>query len=106
MSFDAIDRQFKRQQPVKIECLCCGTTEGVEMKSSRTAYHFDGPENSPDNPNRPIPLCRLCAEKHHQHYDLVIVDEIHMTRAYDANRIKALLERYAVRVACRTFVKD
>jgi len=44
-------------------------TAGVEMESSRTMYPWDGPEDDPDNPNRPIALCRECAKDHHQHWD-------------------------------------
>lgn len=59
MGFDAVDRQFKRSEPIKLECLGCGTTEGVEMRSSMTAYHWDG---TGEDPNRPWPGCERCGE--------------------------------------------
>lgn len=68
MGFDAIDRQFRPKES-KTACLCCYGTEGVEMESSRTQYHFKGEIGGPDDPNRPIPLCRECAEEHHQHWN-------------------------------------
>lgn len=54
--------------PLRLACLRCETTDGIEMESSRTCYHYEGEIDSPDDPNRPIPLCRLCAEEHHQHW--------------------------------------
>lgn len=68
--FDSIDRQFKRPRHILLECLRCKGTVGVEMESSRTAYHFEGEVGSPGDPNRPIPLCRACAEDHHRHWDV------------------------------------
>ena len=44
-------------------------TDGVQWESSRTAYHFDGLIGSPDDPNRPVALCRACAKDHHRHWD-------------------------------------
>lgn len=67
MSFDDIDRQFRPKQ-IKLACIGCYGTDGVEMESSRTAYHFEGEIGSADDPNRPIPLCRPCAEEHHQYW--------------------------------------
>jgi len=52
-----------------LRCLCCESVEGVEMESSRTCYPWDGPIDSPDNPNSPIPLCRECAREHHLNWD-------------------------------------
>lgn len=69
MSFDTIDRQFRKPQTSKLECLGCSTTNGVEMENSRTQYHWEGDWDDPENPNRPIPLCRLCAAEHHLHWD-------------------------------------
>jgi hypothetical protein len=56
-------------------CLRCGTTEGVELESSRTMYPTEPPtwlERVADietDPNAPIPLCRECAEEHHDHWN-------------------------------------
>jgi hypothetical protein len=57
-----------------LECVGCAfngavVTEGVEMESSRTMYHFDGAPGSPDDPNRPIALCREHATEHHANWD-------------------------------------
>lgn len=59
---------------VKMECAhCLGAdlvvTKGVKMESSRTMYPFDGTPGSPEDPNKPIPLCRACASDHHTHWD-------------------------------------
>lgn len=55
--------------PPHLECLACGLTEGVEMESSRTCYHYEGEIGGPDDPNRPFPLCRPCAEEHHMNWN-------------------------------------
>lgn len=65
MGFDAIDRQFRRSQTVKLECLGCGRTDGVEMRSSMTAYYWEGAVDDPGNPNAPWPGCPACWEEHH-----------------------------------------
>ena len=57
-------------------CSHCGSTEGVELESSRTAYstsptdRFDRIRklDEPD-PNAPIFLCRSCAEEHHSYWN-------------------------------------
>jgi hypothetical protein len=64
-----------------MQCECCGSTEGVELESSRTAYdpgpmtryqwlQLDDPLNGkqPD-PNVPLQLCRDCAAEHHAQWD-------------------------------------
>lgn len=66
--------------PATLRCLECDSIVGVKMESSRTCYHWDGSADSPDNPNRPIPLCRDCAEEHHAHWD-------YMWRDYYAGRM-------------------
>ena len=73
MGFDAVDRQFQARR-VLLECACCGSTNGVEMERSCTAYPFDGKINDPDDPNRPIPLCRACAPEHYAHWDAMWAD--------------------------------
>jgi len=50
-------------------CVGCDADEGVAMESSRTAYHYEGPKAGPDDPNKPVPLCRACAEDHHNYWD-------------------------------------
>jgi len=49
-----------------MECAHCGSKEGVELESSRTAYPKK--EEEPD-PNAPIPLCRKCAKEHHEYWN-------------------------------------
>lgn len=49
-----------------MECLRCGSAEGVETESSRTMYE---PTERDPNPNAPIPLCRGCAKDHHEYWD-------------------------------------
>lgn len=44
----------------------CTATEGVQMESARTAYHWDG---KGENPNADIPLCREHAAEHHAYWD-------------------------------------
>lgn len=61
MSFDAIDRQFRRKA-AKPKCICCSTTEGVELRLRMTAYHWDGAIDDPENPNAPWLGCPNCAE--------------------------------------------
>jgi hypothetical protein len=51
------------------QCQRCDSLDDVQEESSRTAYHWDGPMDSPDNPNRPVHLCRPCAKEHHEHWD-------------------------------------
>jgi hypothetical protein len=47
----------------------CGATVGVELESGRTAYHYEGVPGAPEDPNRPLWLCRPCAEEHHDYWD-------------------------------------
>jgi hypothetical protein len=71
-----------------VKCEYCAlrgreVTEGVALESSRTAYHHE-PCQHPDclecpelreacfeasNPNKPVALCRGCAEEHHEHWN-------------------------------------
>jgi hypothetical protein len=59
-------------------CTRCGTTNGVELEDSRTAYSqpdldifdrlmLDG--EPPPDPNAPVLLCRPCAKEHHEYWD-------------------------------------
>lgn len=47
-------------------CFHCGSREGVEMESARTAYE---PTDDDPDPNADIPYCRVCAGKHHEYWD-------------------------------------
>jgi hypothetical protein len=70
MDFDEIDRQFKKlARLVLLECAFCQSTTEVRMESARTSYPFDGKLGSCDDPNRDVPLCRLCAKDHHAYWD-------------------------------------
>jgi hypothetical protein len=81
VSFEFIDRKFAARKPadIKLECERCAflgtiTTEGVQMENSRTTYHFEGIIGSPEDPNRPLPLCRSCAADHHAYWDSMWAD--------------------------------
>lgn len=49
MGFDAIDRQFRRKEPIKLECTDCNGTADVTMRK----YY-----GLPDL----IPLCAKCCD--------------------------------------------
>ena len=63
--------------PVDLPCLRCGSTVEVLMECSRTSYDTSRVrtryerilEPNPPDPNAPIPLCRECAEDHHEYWD-------------------------------------
>lgn len=50
----------------ELKCMRCERSDGVEIESGRTAYHWDG---KGEDPNRSIPLCRECAKEHHDYWD-------------------------------------
>lgn len=50
-------------------CTACGTFQGVQLEPSRTAYHFEGEIGSPEDPNKPMALCRSCAKEYHEYWD-------------------------------------
>ena len=52
--------------PPDMGCVYCRWPFGVKAESSCTMYHWDG---EGDDPNRPILLCRVCAEAHYEHWD-------------------------------------
>ena len=62
-----------------MKCLCCGSTTGVLLEDSRTAYCLptrsryerllDNDPFTQEDPNTPIPLCRTCAKRHHEEWD-------------------------------------
>lgn len=53
----------------KKRCEHCGSFEGVEFESGRTAYEFDGVQGSPEDPNRDRLYYRQCAVEHHAYWD-------------------------------------
>lgn len=55
MGFDAIDRQFRRPEPVKLECVRCGSTDRVEMSCSVAC--FDGATQKMTVVTPSQPLC-------------------------------------------------
>jgi hypothetical protein len=67
MSFDTIDQKFRgaKRERCRLECLECGAVEGVEMRSSMTAYHWEGAWDDPANPNALWPGCPSCWERYH-----------------------------------------
>jgi len=50
-------------------CERCGSWWKVKWEPGRTAYHFTGTPNSPDDPNRCRRFCRPCAAEYHEHWD-------------------------------------
>lgn len=52
-----------------MKCAHCGSIDGVELESSRTAYPFEGQIGSEADPNKPVLLCRPCAVEHHKRWD-------------------------------------
>lgn len=55
--------------PALSSCLYCESTDGVALEDNRTRYPYEGPVGGPDDPNKPVPLCRMCAKEHHDHWD-------------------------------------
>jgi len=79
LDFEGAHRRFRELLlgPPKRVCQHCATHAGldatyqcrdqdIQLEPSRTAYPWDG---QGEDPNRPIPLCRPCAEEHHKHWD-------------------------------------
>lgn len=50
-------------------CEYCKSWTGLQLESSHTMYNFDGEWFDPKNPNRPVFLCRCCAEQHEEFWD-------------------------------------
>jgi hypothetical protein len=69
LSFDARRRLLAWLTRPFGGCEYCGSLCGVKRESSRTMYHWDGADDDPKNPNRPIDLCRPCAASHHEFWD-------------------------------------
>ncbi len=73
--------RIERPKPVPGACEYCGATEGVQLEDSRTAYdtsrldtatrleRIADRDDPPEDPNRPVWLCRPCAEDHHSYWD-------------------------------------
>ena len=57
---------MNKEPPVK--CEECSSTEGVLSVHALTAYHWDGPEDSPDNPNRSRMYCPACAKEYTEYW--------------------------------------
>lgn len=73
---------FKRWLAYKlrhIRCEYCGSMRGVKLEPGRTAYNYDGPTDTFDDPNRQIGYCRSCAEDHHSYWDAKW-EEYHQSR--------------------------
>jgi hypothetical protein len=56
------------------QCECCGTSEGVELEDSRTCYMHGTTDDSAEDPNRQVALCRECAKEHHEYWDSMWAD--------------------------------
>lgn len=63
------------------KCECCHSFRGVELESGRTAYHYEGPYDVFNDPNRAVGLCRGCAKDHHEHWD-AMWDEYRYSQGY------------------------
>jgi len=50
-------------------CESCDATEGVKLRPARTAYHWEGDENSDDNPNRDWMGCETCDQLDEEYWD-------------------------------------
>jgi len=50
-------------------CARCKAWRGVKLRGSCTAYHWEGKWEDPENPNKPVLLCDLCAEEHYEYWD-------------------------------------
>ena len=46
----------------------------VLMEDSRTQYHYEGEKGAEGDPNKDIPLCRLHAKEHHEHWNEMWAD--------------------------------
>ena len=49
-----------------MKCLRCETEEGVEMRPSYTAYHWDG---KGEDPNADVSLCEECFKEHYDYWN-------------------------------------
>lgn len=64
--FPRIERWWFRLIPALKHCYFCRFPFGVQMECSRTMYPWNG---TGKDPNAVLPLCRVCAEVHHSHWD-------------------------------------
>jgi hypothetical protein len=62
-------------------CARCGAAEGIQLEDARTEYAQPEPDffdhligEPPPDPNAPVPLCRACAEEHHEFWDAMWQD--------------------------------
>lgn len=55
----------------RLVCEMCGAADGVKLEDSRTLYAWDG---TGLDPNRPVNLCRACADQHHACWDSMWAD--------------------------------
>ena len=60
-------------------CEHCQSTDDVALRSSMTAYNFDGPCNSDDDPNRDWMGCASCWAEHEAHWS-AMWDEYYASR--------------------------
>lgn len=62
--YDITPEQEREREALR--CLRCDTAEGVEMRPSYTAYHWNG---EGENPNADVPLCSDCFEEHREYWN-------------------------------------
>lgn len=61
---------FVSNWPKLEECEVCDAMDGdIRLEDSRTQYVWKGDFDDPENPNRPLMLCRECAREHHEYWD-------------------------------------
>lgn len=56
----------KEKELESLSCMRCDTPEGVEMRPSYTAYHWNGEGK---DPNADVPLCPVCFEEHREYWN-------------------------------------
>lgn len=52
-----------------LTCEYCGKGGLMNVVPGMTAYHYEGPEGVPGDPNRDLFLCRTCEAEHIEHWD-------------------------------------
>lgn len=56
MGFDAVDRRYRKPEPIKLECARCGSTDRVEMSCSVACFNHSTGALELTFPS--VPLCR------------------------------------------------
>lgn len=61
-------------------CEDCGTIHAVRLRPAMTAYHYEGVEDTIDDPNRRLGLCPSCHNRYADHWS-------DMWREYNSSRL-------------------